>query len=185
MATVRCPECGWVFRKESQLREHRALYHPGAQTEEPPSAEAPPPPATPERAGWYPDPSGQGSRYWDGSRWVDTTIPPGPPVSTGWLIASYVAAVVFPIAGLIAGIVVLTKGMRGHGLAVIAISIAIGAAGVLISSGDDDSGGGRSVDDKVDRIIDRSRQATDRCLREAGSSGHDLNKCIHDVVHSP
>jgi hypothetical protein len=54
----------------------------------------------------------------------------------------------------------------------------------LISSGDDDSGG-RSVDDKVDRIIDRSRQATDRCLREAGSSVHDLNKCIHDVVHSP
>ncbi|MBI5090345.1 MAG: DUF2510 domain-containing protein, partial [Actinobacteria bacterium] len=34
-------------------------------------------------AGWYPDPAGPGSRYWDGARWTEHTQPlpgtPGPP----------------------------------------------------------------------------------------------------------
>jgi hypothetical protein len=36
-----------------------------------------PPPAAP---GWYPDPSGTGSRYWDGNTW-DPTAPPPPAVA--------------------------------------------------------------------------------------------------------
>ena len=179
MATVRCPECGYVFRKESQLREHRALYHPGAQTEEPPSADGPPP-ATPEQAGWYPDPSEQGSRYWDGARWVDTTIPAEPAVKTRWIVLGYVGAVLFPIAGLILGAYLITKQVRGHGIAVVLISIAIGAAGVLISSSDDSGGSGRSSEEKLDRILEHSRDITDRCLH-AGSP-HEINKCIRDAI---
>jgi hypothetical protein len=186
MATVRCPECGYVFRTESQLREHRALYHPGAPTEEPPepapsdAAVAPPPPPTPEQAGWYSDPSGQGSRYWDGSRWVDTTIPAEPVVKTRWVVLAYVGAVLFPIAGLILGTYLVTKGLRGHGFAAIAISIVIGAAGLLISSSDNDSGGD-PTQDRFDRILEHSRDVTDRCLK-AGSSAHEINKCIQDAI---
>ena len=45
---------------------------------------------------------------------------------------AYVGAVLLPIAGLIIGTYLVTKGVRVHGFAVIAISIAIGAAGLLI-----------------------------------------------------
>jgi Protein of unknown function (DUF2510) len=136
MATVRCPECGYVFRKESALREHVQLYHPDAQPEQPapePEAQELLPPATPEQAGWYPDPSGQaGNRYRDGTRWVDTTIPPDRPVKDRWIVLGYVGAVLFPIAGLIIGTYLVTKGVRGHGFAAIAISIVIVAATLLI-----------------------------------------------------
>jgi hypothetical protein len=186
MAALQCPECGWSFLRESALREHCAVYHRDAAPAEASTPKATaeagllPPPSTPEQAGWYANPAGDGTSYWDGSRWVDTTIPPDPPVSRGWLLASYVASVVLPIAGLLAGIVVFVRGMRGHGLAVIAISIAIGAAGFLITSSDDSGGG--SADDKVDRILENGPKAADRCVREAGSSVHALNRCIHDAV---
>jgi hypothetical protein len=29
-------------------------------------------------AGWYPDPSGQGQRYFDGQRWTEHLVPPPP-----------------------------------------------------------------------------------------------------------
>ena len=48
----------------------------------PPGAEpAPPPPPPPEQvepatpAGWYPDPHGEGRRYWDGTKWTEHTAP--------------------------------------------------------------------------------------------------------------
>jgi hypothetical protein len=47
-------------------------------------------------------------------------------------VLAYVGAVLLPIAGLIIGTYLVTKGVRGHGFAAIAISIAIGAAGLLI-----------------------------------------------------
>jgi hypothetical protein len=33
----------------------------------------PPPPPTGPPAGWYPDPDGEGTRWWDGARWTDRT----------------------------------------------------------------------------------------------------------------
>ncbi|BBZ12547.1 DUF2510 domain-containing protein [Mycobacterium branderi] len=46
-----------------QLAEHNGLQQPA------------PAPSVP--AGWYPDPNNaQIQRYWDGSRWTDTTAPP-------------------------------------------------------------------------------------------------------------
>jgi hypothetical protein len=156
MATVRCPECGYVFRRESQLREHRALYHPGAPREEPPEP-------APSDAAVAPPP-----------------IPAEPVVKTRWVVLAYVGAVLFPIAGLILGTYLVTKGLRGHGFAAIAISIVIGAAGMLISSSDSDSGGD-PTQDRLDRILEHSRDVTDRCLN-AGSSAHEINRCIQDAI---
>jgi hypothetical protein len=181
MATVRCPECGFVFRQESALRDHLATYHPGLKPDEPeatqpPAIEAAAPeaeaPAT-APAGWYPNPTGEGQRYWDGSAWLDATTPAEPAVKTRWIVLGYVGAVVFPIVGLIVGAYLITKGLRGHGIAVVLISVAIGAAGVLISSSDDSGGSG-------DRILEHSRDVTDRCLH-AGSP-HEINKCIKEAI---
>ena len=46
----------------------------------PPSGSPPPPPPPPP--GWYPDPSGIGRRYWDGSTWGPQDSPPTPPTAT-------------------------------------------------------------------------------------------------------
>ena len=54
------------------------------------------------------------------------------PVKQRWIVLAYVGAVLLPIAGLIIGTYLVTKGVRGHGFAAIAISIAIGAAALLI-----------------------------------------------------
>jgi hypothetical protein len=102
MATLRCPECGWVFRKEDALEEHLQLYHPDRAATL--GIEPPPPP----------EPAAEG------------------PVKQRWIVLAYVGAVLFPIAGLIIGTYLVTKGVRGHGFAAIAISIVIVAATLLI-----------------------------------------------------
>jgi hypothetical protein len=96
-----------VFRTESALREHLQLYHPDRAAS---LGLEPPPPAGPA---------------------------PDRPVKDRWIVLGYVTAVLFPIAGLVIGTYLVTKGVRGHGFAAIAISIAVGAAGLLI---DFDSG---------------------------------------------
>jgi hypothetical protein len=106
MATVRCPECGWVFRKESALREHLQTYHPDPAADETDAAS--PPSELP-------------------SPMAETR-----PVKSRWIVLGYAGAVLFPIAGLIIGAYLVTKGLHGHGFAAIAISIAVGAAGLLI-----------------------------------------------------
>ena len=66
--------------------------------------------------------------------WTDQRAPIEEESRSGWLlIAGYVTAILFPIVGLVIGIVLLTRRQIGHGVAVVAISIAVGAAGVLIS----------------------------------------------------
>jgi hypothetical protein len=42
--------------------------------------------------GWYPDPEGRGTRYWDGSHWTEhlaglKATPPPPPSSNAWKFA--------------------------------------------------------------------------------------------------
>ena len=47
----------------------------------PPGVAPAPPPPPPEQvepvrpAGWYPDPQGEGQRYWDGTKWTEHTAP--------------------------------------------------------------------------------------------------------------
>jgi hypothetical protein len=93
-----------VFRNESALEEHLQLYHPGRAAA---LGIEPPPPAEPSA---------------------------GRPVGTHWIVLGYVGAVLFPIAGLIIGTYLVTKDVRGHGFAAIAISIAVGAASLLLTS---------------------------------------------------
>ena len=65
-------------------------------------AQGPPPPP-----GWYPDPEGQGQRWWDGTHWTDRLAghgpaPPGPPrySGAGWKIA---LGVLLAVIALVAG----------------------------------------------------------------------------------
>jgi membrane protease YdiL (CAAX protease family)/uncharacterized RDD family membrane protein YckC len=59
-------------RPEPSVASPGAAAPPGAVPLPPPPPPPPPPvqSVTP-RAGWYPDPSGEGYRYWDGHRWTD------------------------------------------------------------------------------------------------------------------
>ena len=91
-----------MFKKESALEEHLELYHPNRA-----ASLGIEPPAPPE-------PAAEG------------------PVKQRWIVLAYVGAVLLPIVGLIIGTYLVTKGVRRHGFAAIAISIAIGAAGILI-----------------------------------------------------
>src|SRR5262245_10127996 len=49
--------------------------------------------------GWYPDPAGQGWRYWDGARWA---APPRKPRRRWpWVIAAGVPAAILVLCGLL------------------------------------------------------------------------------------
>jgi hypothetical protein len=51
--------------------------------------------------GWYPDPSGTGSRYWDGKDWGPTAPPPTPAQSKKWVPAGLI------VAGILAVVVAI------------------------------------------------------------------------------
>jgi hypothetical protein len=102
-------------------------------------------------AGWYADPAGFGQRYWDGSAWTSEVTPPpqqaqfaqpqfaqpypayqpyyqaqpAKPASAGDWIGGVLLAFLIPIAGLIAGIVYLTKEgpRRQVGLVTVILSV--------------------------------------------------------------
>ena len=109
-------------------------------------------------AGWYPDPENpQTARYWDGSQWTDERRPLDSKEDvSGWLLFfGYAGAIFLPIVGLIIGIALLVKKATGHGVAVLAISIAMFALGFAITAGEDgDAGrsGGRSVEERLQEI---------------------------------
>lgn len=92
----------------------------------------PPPPPPP---GYYPNPSGTGERYWDGSRWSEPQPEPVPVTPAGWygegedrrywdgtqweiqssrgdalVTWGLVCAFLLPLLGLILGIVALAQG---------------------------------------------------------------------------
>jgi hypothetical protein len=97
-------------------------------------------------AGWYPDPNGSGSRYWDGTTWTDHTSPTGPAPAHGdvtvpqnanafWitgLVLGFLSLLICPIlfgpAGIVlGGIAVARKDQRGW--------IAVGVSAVCMIAG--------------------------------------------------
>ena len=131
-------------------------------------------------AGWYPDPENpQMARYWDGSQWTDERRPLDSKEDvSGWLLFfGYAGAIFLPIVGLIIGIALLVKKATGHGVAVLAISIAMFALGFAITTGEDgDAGrsGGRPVEERLQEITSSAKRQTDRyiwCLE--AHNGHD------------
>lgn len=56
-------------------------------------------------AGWYPDPAGNGQRFWDGRSWAAAPVPPRPPkksksgkIAAG-AVAGFVALMIVTNAG--------------------------------------------------------------------------------------
>jgi hypothetical protein len=105
MASLRCPDCGWSFRSEKGLGKHMEAHHGVV-------GEAVTSPATR----------------------TSTVAEVRRPVGTVYLVISYAAAVLFWPAGLIAGILLLARGQRGHGIAVLAISLTLGALQLIVAS---------------------------------------------------
>ena len=102
---VHCPVCGWRFGSENALRDHVAAHHGQVDQASTAPAEGAPEAAT--------EPSPQRG------------------VGTVRLLLSYAAAVLFPLVGLFVGLFLLTRSRR-HGIAVIAVSIAVGAIGLAL-----------------------------------------------------
>jgi hypothetical protein len=104
------------------------------------SPSQPPPPP-----GWYPDPRGQGQRYWDGNDWTDHWAPPpapvavaaapSPPATTGDWIGGILLSLLFPLIGLIVGIVYATKsGSTKQQVGVMCIVLSLLAGTVLLAA---------------------------------------------------
>jgi hypothetical protein len=96
-----------------------------------PSA-APPAPAEPATglppAAWYADPENPaGMRYWDGAEWTEhrtdyLPAPPKKPVSEGMVAAGYILSFLFPIVGVVIGVIVMNRG-NGHGRWILGLSL--------------------------------------------------------------
>jgi predicted lipid-binding transport protein (Tim44 family) len=105
-------------------------------------------------ADWYPDPEQPGmQRYWDGRDWTEHRAPIAPPApqpweyaaapqaerkSTGLIIGGWIGALFFSPAGLVCGIILLTRGEQGHGIAITvlsALSLVVGIIVVVAANG--------------------------------------------------
>lgn len=178
---VNCPICGWTFRSEEAVRKHAASHHQedefvsrsaAGSTHQDQEHQAPP--------GWYRNPRGEGERYWDGTQWSPWSQGTDQPsVGKVRLFLSYLAAVLFPIGGLVAGILLLVRRSTAHGIAVLVISIGIGAAGLLVIQDSSNSGGARSVHDVVDQNSERAQ----KCFRGAANlSPRQITRCVNRAV---
>src|SRR5262245_28143467 len=138
---IHCPVCGWSFRDEEAMRKHMALH---SDDELSPGSEVRTQVASNQAAaaGWYPDPNGGGERDWDGADWTwRRSRRPKPNFGDVRLLLSYVAAILLPVVGLIAGIFILRRSPL-HGVAILLISITVATVGLLLVSGHDSSHGG-------------------------------------------
>ena len=81
-----------------------------------------PPPA------WYADPENpEGMRYWDGSRWTEhrtdyRAAPPKAEGGEGMVAAGYIFSFLFPIVGVVIGVIVMGRG-NGNGRWILALSL--------------------------------------------------------------
>jgi hypothetical protein len=90
-------------------------------------------------AAWYADPDNpSGMRYWDGSRWTEDRtdyLPapskPKPEASQGMVVAGYVLAFLFPLAGVVIGVMLMGRGNR-NGRWVLILSVLFIAAFLAI-----------------------------------------------------
>src|SRR5262249_45274303 len=83
-----------------------------------------------ERAqpGWYRDPENPSKEwYWDGEKWTESRPRSAAPLGTGtgWVVAGYICAVLFPLLGLIIAFVPLRNRNSPHWKPVFGISIAV------------------------------------------------------------
>lgn len=122
---------------------------PSAQRVVQGSPEASPAGTAMPQAGWYDDPSVPGQqRYWDGAQWTANVFNPASPysaatgtaqpqpVGSGVIIAGWVGAVLFPIVGLVIGILIMSRQKgSGTGLAMTTVSVVMGLLWLLISAG--------------------------------------------------
>ena len=132
---LRLTRHGEVQRALADIREGRTMTAGRqAEWEAPHPAAVSPGVATawgsPQAAGWYADPEMAGTqRYWDGEKWTDNVAPAAAPparyedTSDGLVVAGYLTAVLFPIVGFIIGIILITRGRSGHGVAMMVIAV--------------------------------------------------------------
>lgn len=86
------------------------------------------PTATSPPAAWYQDPENPGGmRYWDGAAWTEHQTdyladPPKPPPSEGMVAAGYILAFLFPIIGVVIGVMLISRDSR-HGRWVLGLSV--------------------------------------------------------------
>jgi len=80
-------------------------------------------------AGWYQNPTTGDMQWWDGSAWTGLVPPPAPTNNqeerskpTGWMIAGWIGAAVFPVLGIASGIVLITRKHVAQGVVMIVIS---------------------------------------------------------------
>ena len=68
----------------------------------------------------------------------------------GWLIFfGYFSVILLPPIGLILGSVLILKQRKGHGFAVVGLSIAVIAVAALVPVGDEEGGSGRSIEVQI------------------------------------
>jgi Protein of unknown function (DUF2510) len=84
--------------------------------------------------GWYRDPEDPSKEwYWDGEKWTESrprsAAPLGTGKPTGWVVAGYICAVLFPLVGAIIAFVPLRNRDSPHWKPVFWLSIAV----ILIS----------------------------------------------------
>ena len=90
-------------------------------------------------AAWYQDPENPlGMRYWDGTRWTEHRTDylaeaPKKPVGEGMVAAGYLTAFLFPIVGVVIGLIVMNRG-NGHGRWILGLSLLFMAAFLVIGN---------------------------------------------------
>jgi hypothetical protein len=145
--TERCPECGWVFGDEDQLRTHRHTHHGVDPAADLPPGVEPPAPAGDERR-----------------------------PSRALLIGGYAGAILFSPVGLVIGTILTAQRHVRHGVAILGISLVILGVGIAVQLGDDDGGGdGNSGSSRSQRIEDqvdclKGDTPVRECLRRAGGN---------------
>jgi hypothetical protein len=101
---------------------------------------APVPEAGLPTAAWYQDPENpQGMRYWDGAHWTEhktdylASAPAKKPVSEGMVAAGYITSFLFPIIGVVIGLIVMNRGNK-NGRWIFALSLLFIAVFLVIGN---------------------------------------------------